>query len=203
VSGLQNYSQKTFEAIRRFNDQGMEFWLARELQGVLGYTQWRNFLLVVDKAKLACEKSDVRVKDHFADVSKMVGIGSQGQRDVDDLMLSRYACYLIVQNGDPRKEIIAVGQTYFAVQTRQQELANDFEQLSDEERRLAIRSEMTSHNKSLAEAAQQTGVVSPMDYAVFQNQGYQGSLWRIRTEGNSQTQRAKEEPKNLGPYGQY
>lgn len=114
------------------------------------------------------------MSDHFVDVNKMVPIGSRTQREIEDIMLSRYACYLIVQNGDPRKEVIAVGQTYFAIKTRQQELIDHYERLSEEQKRLAIRQEMIAHNRSLAEAAQLAGVETPKEYAIFQNKGYQG-----------------------------
>jgi DNA-damage-inducible protein D len=101
---------------------GVEYWMARDLQVLLEYTQWRNFLQVIDKAKTACLKSKQNVSDHFADVSKMVSLGSGSEREVDDIMLTRYACYLIAQNGDPKKEQIAFAQSYFAIQTRKQEL---------------------------------------------------------------------------------
>lgn len=124
--------------------------------------------------KKACENSSNNVADHFADVSKMVHIGPRAKRKVDDIMLSRYACYLIVMNGDSSKKVIAVGQTYFAVKTRQQELIEDYDQLSKDQKRLAIRNEMIAHNKSLAEAAQMAGISDPRDYTIFQNKGYQG-----------------------------
>lgn len=171
---LSTYGQETFDSIKHYTEEGVEFWYARELQKVLEYTEWRNFSIVIDKAKSACEQSGNVLNDHFVDVNKMVTIGSGAEREIDDIILTRYACYLIVMNGDPRKEIIAIGQTYFAVKTRQQELVEDYDRLTEEQKRLAIRGEMIAHNKSLAEAAQQAGIIDPRDYAIFQNKGYQG-----------------------------
>ncbi len=168
--------QASFDGIRRNDEAGNEYWLARELAPLLDYAQWRNFLLVVDKARTACQQAGNPVSDHFADISKMVDIGSGAQRPVDDVRLSRYACYLIVQNGDPSKPVIANGQTYFAMQTRRQELADDakFAQLSEADKRLAIRNELATHNKHLAAAAKEAGVATSLDYAVFQDHGYKG-----------------------------
>jgi len=168
--------QASFDGIRRNDEAGNEYWLARELAPLLDYAQWRNFLLVVDKARTACQQAGNPVADHFADVSKMVDIGSGAQRPVDDVRLSRYACYLIVQNGDPSKPVIANGQTYFAMQTRRQELADDakFAQLSEADKRLAIRNELATHNKHLAADAKGAGVATSLDYAVFQDHGYKG-----------------------------
>lgn len=174
MSELVKYNEQTFESIKHINEYGEEYWLARELQPVLEYSQWRRFSDAIERAKLACKNSGFAIEDHFADVGKMVDIGSGAEREIDDVMLSRYACYLIVMNGDPRKEVIAVGQTYFAVKTRQQELIDNYEQLSEDQKRLAIRNEMIAHNKSLAEAAQMAGIKDPRDYAIFQNKGYQG-----------------------------
>lgn len=171
---LANYSEQTFESIKHINEYGQEFWYARELQIVLEYSQWRRFEETIERAKTACEASGNAVSDHFADVGKMVEIGSNAVREIQDIELSRYACYLIVMNGDPRKEVIAVGQTYFAVKTRQQELIEDYDTLSEDQKRLAIRNEIIEHNKSLAEAAQMAGITEPKDYAIFQNKGYQG-----------------------------
>lgn len=174
MSELVKYSEQTFESIKHVNEYGEEYWLARELQPVLEYVQWRRFSDAIERAKLACKNSGFAVEDHFADVGKMVDIGSGAERQIDDVMLSRYACYLIVMNGDPRKEVIAIGQSYFAVKTRQQELIDNYEQMSEDQKRLAIRNEMIAHNKSLAEAAQMAGIEDQREYAIFQNKGYQG-----------------------------
>lgn len=173
MDNIVNYSEKTFEDIKHINENGQEFWYARELQKVLEYTEWRNFCNIIDKAKIACETSGNDIADHFVDINKMV-MANVAPKPIDDITLSRYACYLIVQNGDPRKEVIAVGQTYFAVKTRQQELIENYDELSESQKRLAIRNEMATHNKSLAEAAQMAGIADPKDYAIFQNKGYQG-----------------------------
>lgn len=171
---LTKYSEQTFESIKHINEYGQEYWLARELQHVLEYNDYRNFELSIFKAMEACQGAGAEITDHFGDVTEMVPIGSGAQRALRSYQLSRYACYLIVMNGDPRKEIIAVGQTYFAIKTRQQELIDDYEQLTEDQKRLAVRNEMIAHNKSLAEAAQMAGVVDSKDYAIFQNKGYQG-----------------------------
>jgi DNA-damage-inducible protein D len=165
-----------FEAIRHLDEEGREYWLAREIAPLLDYAQFRNFQPVIEKAREACRNSQQDEADHFADMRKMVEIGSGAFRPVEDVQLSRYACYLIVQNADPAKPIIALGQTYFTLQTRRQELgdAAKFAKLSEDERRLAIRNELSEHNKALSAAAKGAGVETPLDYAVFQDHGYKG-----------------------------
>ncbi|WP_076950121.1 DNA damage-inducible protein D, partial [Burkholderia pseudomallei] len=142
----------------------------------LEYGTWDKFRRVIDKAAEACERSGNVVADHFSQVGKMVELGSGAQRALEDFHLSRYACYLIVQNGDPSKPVIANGQTYFAMQTRRQELADEatFARFGEDEKRLAIRNELATHNKHLAAAAKEAGVETPIEYAVFQDHGYKG-----------------------------
>lgn len=174
MNSIEKYSEQIFENIKHVNEYGQEFWYARDLQVALEYKRWDRFNDVLDRAISACRESGNSIEDHFSHVGKMVNLGSGSQREVDDYMLSRYACYLIVMNGDPRKQVIALGQTYFAVKTRQQELVENYDELSEDQKRLAIRSEMKRHNKQLADAAHGAGVETPLEYAIFQNYGYQG-----------------------------
>ena len=169
-----SYTESLFESIKHINEYGEEFWYARELQIALEYSKWDNFKRVLYKAIVACENSEFSVYDHFANVGKMVNTGSGAEREIEDYELSRYACYLIVQNGDSRKKVIALGQTYFAIKTRQQELIDNFNELNEDQKRLAIRREMAEHNKLLVEAAKNAGVETNLDYAIFQNYGYRG-----------------------------
>ncbi len=164
-----------FEQIKHVNPKsGVEYWFARELQVVLGYTEWRNFSTVIEKAKEACEGSGNAVSDHFVNINKMIELPKGAKRKIIDIAITRYGCYLVVQNGDPSKEVIALAQTYFAIQTRRQELADQFPELSEDDRRLAIRAELAKHNTQLADAAHDAGVITPLDYAIFQNEGYKG-----------------------------
>jgi DNA-damage-inducible protein D len=159
----------TFEGHAQHTDGGVEFWLARDLQQLLGYTAWRNFTAVVDKAESACELSGHVVSDHFVDVNKMVDLGSGSQREVDDIMLTRYACYLVAQNGDPKKQEIAFAQTYFAIQTRRAEL---IEQRLLEAERLSARRKLTKTEKELSGLIyEQTG--GNQDFALIRSKGDQ------------------------------
>jgi DNA-damage-inducible protein D len=152
--------ESPFERIRRTTAAGAEFWSSREFAQVLGYSDYRNFEQVIQKARLACFNSGQRPEDHFVDVTELIEIGKGGQRAVMTVFLSRYACYLIVQNADPAKDIVALGQTYFAIQTRRQEMA---ELPGEDERRLLLRSEMKLHNVKLAGVARGAGVVTSLD----------------------------------------
>ena len=179
---LMKYSDQTFEDIKHINEYGQEYWLARELQPILGSNSWRRFSDAIERAKLACKNSGYEVDEQFADAVKTSPMPKGGIRELEDFMLSRYACYLIVMNGDPRKEIIAVGQTYFAVKTRQQELIENYEELTENQKRIAIRKEMKRHNTALAEAAHDAGVIEPIEFAVFQNYGYMGLYGGLKAQ---------------------
>jgi len=175
----------TFEAHAQQADNGVEFWLARDLQHLLGYDEWRNFTSVINKAKTACEVSDHAISDHFVGVNKMVDLGSGSQRTVDDMMLTRYACYLVALNGDPRKQQIAFAQTYFAMQTRK---AEQIEQRLLEAERVSARKKLTSTEKELSEIIyEQTG--DNQNFALIRSKGDQAlfgkttqamkSLWKV------------------------
>ena len=176
VSRASEPKQTSFETIRNTDELGQEYWLARELSKILEYQDWRNFQQVLEKAKAACINSQRLIEDHFSEITQSVIIGSGAKRALTDIQLSRYACYLIVQNGDPTKPVIANGQTYFALQTRRQELTDSakFAQLTEDEKRLSIRNELLIHNKQLAAAAKDAGVATHLDYAIFQDHGYRG-----------------------------
>lgn len=174
---LTKKTMTLFESIKHIDENGVEYWTSRSLWKILEYTEYRHFLPVIEKAKLACENSGQKVEDHFEDILEMIVIGKGGERQVDSVKLSRYACYLIVQNADPSKTIVAQGQTYFAIQTRIAEVQQmkEYQELtSEEEKRLFLRSELLQHNSQLASAAKDAGVIDSRDYAIFQNYGYQG-----------------------------
>lgn len=176
-SALSRESISLFESIKQYDENGNEYWTSRDLSRALEYTDYRNFLNVVDKAKTACSNSSQPVEYHFVDFNDMIQIGKGGNRPAISIKLSRYACYLIVQNADPSKEIVAQGQTYFAIQTRIAEVQQmeAYQSLTtEEERRLFLREEMMKHNLLLADAAKGAGVIEPVEYAIFQNYGYQG-----------------------------
>ncbi|MGN0310046.1 MAG: DNA damage-inducible protein D [Bacteroides sp.] len=174
---LTKRAMSLFESIKHVDEAGNEYWTSRAMWKILEYTEYRHFLPVIEKAKIACKNSGQRIEDHFEDILEMVVIGSGAERTVDSVKLSRYACYLIVQNADPSKIIVAQGQTYFAIQTRIAEVQQmaEYQQLSsEEEKRLFLREEMLKHNSLLASAAKDAGVIDNKDYAIFQNWGYKG-----------------------------
>lgn len=194
---------RTFESIRQLNEDDSEFWFARDLAPVLEYQAWRNFIQVIEKAKTACQRSGQASDNHFVAFDKMVELGSGAARRVTDYRLTRYACYLIVQNGDPSKPVIANGQTYFAVQTRRQELADAARlgQLSEDTRRLMLRGELTEHNKALTAAAKTAGVESGLDYAIFQDHGYKGLYGGLGAKDIHVTKGLKKSQKILDHMG--
>lgn len=176
-NNLSTPNQTVFEEIKRLDKSKNEYWTARDLSKVLEYSEYRHFKPVIDRAKEACKNSGYEVSHHFEDILEMIELGKGAKREIDNVKLSRYACYLIVQNADPGKEIVALGQTYFAVQTRLQEIQQmqAYQQLkTEEEKRMFLRKEMSEHNRHLAEAAKDAGVINPIDYAIFQNHGYMG-----------------------------
>jgi len=160
--------ENIFETIKKIDDNGREYWSSRELSEILEYSDYRKFLRVIEKAKVACENSGEVIHNHFVEANEMVQIGSGAERLTDTVYLSRYACYLIVQNSDPTKVVVAKGQTYFAIQTRRQEKTDN---LIEDNKRVFLREEMKKHNTSLMKTASTAGVES---YAIFQNSGYKG-----------------------------
>ena len=172
MNEIKEYTEKMFDDIKHIDEFGNEYWLARELQGVLQYTEWRKFKGVIDKAKIACEASGYKALEHFVGADKMISLGKGGQREVSDYKLSRYACYLIAQNGDSRKKVIALAQTYFAIQTRKMELTErEYSSLTEEEKRFYQRNLTRKGNYSLNIAARNAGV---KNFDKFHNAGYKG-----------------------------
>lgn len=174
MSTLSAKEYKCFEDIKRVRPDGSEYWAARELAPVLDYAKWENFYKVIKRAMIACENSGRSTLECFPEVRKTSPMPNGGVKDILDYELSRYACYLIVQNGDPRKEVIALGQTYFAIQTYRQEVADRFNQLDEDSRRLVVRGDIKQWNQLLAETAQNAGVITAEEFAIFQNAGYMG-----------------------------
>lgn len=171
-NSLETNYTNDFEGIKHTDEEGREYWYARELMVVLQYKKWQNFEAIINKAMISCTNSEINVLDHFADVSKMVKIGSGAEREQQDYKLTRYACYLIAQNGDSRKKVIAVAQTYFAVQTRKQELSErEYSLLSEDEKRFYQRDLTRKGNYSLNQAAKNAGV---KNFDKFHNEGYKG-----------------------------
>ena len=172
MNAIKEYTKEVFEDIKHIDKFGNEYWLARELQNVLGYKQWRSINELIERAKVVCRESKYDIDDHFAKKRKMVDIGSKTKRKVIDYKLSRYACYLIVMNGNPKKEIIALAQTYFAIQTRKQELSEkEYNELTEDEKRLYRRNQARKGNYNLNKTAVNSGV---KDLSRFHNAGYKG-----------------------------
>ena len=173
MAELRGKEYRRFEDIKHVRDDGSEFWSARELGPVLDYVKWDNFHKVIKRAMIACENAGRSILDQFPEVGKLVE-GGVAPREKVDYELTRYACYLIVQNGDPRKEVIALGQTYFAIQTYRQEVADHYNQLDEDRRRLVVRGDIKQWNQLLAETAHDAGVITNEEFAIFQNAGYMG-----------------------------
>jgi len=175
-NNIQEIKPLSFEDIKQVDKDGTEFWYARALAKILEYSDFRNFIKVIEKAKKACINSSYKLSDHLVEVTEVVKGGSGVSNPYPSFKLSRYACYLIVQNADPSKPIVANGQTYFAIQTRRQELKDDseFKQLKEDEKRLYLRNELKEHNKLLIDTAYNSGVQTNLDFAIFQNHGYKG-----------------------------
>lgn len=192
---MNDSPNQIFEQIKNVNDYNQEYWLARELAKILDYQKYANFQIVISKAKESCKKSGQSIKNHFADVGKMIKLGSTASREVKDTTLSRYACYLIMQNADPSKEVVALGQTYFALQTRRQELQN---QLLEDQKRVYLRGEMLTHGKHLAGAASVAGV---KNYGTFMNYGYMGLYGGLDSKQIHTRKKLKKDEKILDHMG--
>lgn len=203
-NSLEQTHQTIFEQIKKIDENGIEYWTSRDLAKVLEYSDYRNFIQVINKAKEACRNSNQAENYHFVDVNEMIEIGKGGKRKVESVKLSRYACYLIVQNADPSKEVVAVGQTYFAVQTRIAEIQqmNEYNNLTSEnEKRLFLRNELSRHNLLLADSARNAGVIEPIDYAIFQNHGYKGLYGGLGAKEIHQKKGLKKSQKILDHMG--
>lgn len=194
---------ETFEEIKQIDKNGNEFWYARALAKLLDYSDFRNFQNVINKAKEACINSGFDVDDHLVEITEVVKVGSGAEAPYPSFALSRYACYLIVQNADPSKPVVASGQTYFAIQTRRQELQNNeaFAKLREDEKRVFLRNELKEHNKQLVETAQLAGVETDLDFAIFQNHGYKGLYGGLDAKGIHEKKGLKKSHKILDYMG--
>jgi len=201
---ISKQTGSVFEQIKRTDQNGNEFWSARDLAKIFEYSEYRHFIPAIKRAKEACINSGQQEGDHFEDILEMIELGKGAKREVDSVKLSRYACYLIVQNADPSKEVVALGQTYFAVQTRLQEIRqmDEYNRLdSEDEKRLFLRNEMAKHNTQLAAAAKDAGVIEPIDYAIFQNHGYMGLYGGLDAKGIHQKKGLKKSEQILDHMG--
>ena len=190
-------NNKSFENIKHIDGNGVEFWYARELMPILQYSNWQNFEKIINKAKISCENSGISVFEHFIDVNKLSKRANNAEVEIKDYELTRYACYLIAQNGDSRKRVIALAQTYFAIQTRRQEVADYFNQLDEDNKRLVIRGDIKQWNQMLLEAAHNAGVITNQEYAEFQNAGYMGLYGGLTVDDIHTRKKLKDNEKIL------
>jgi DNA-damage-inducible protein D len=200
---IEQSHHKTFEDIKQIDENGNEFWYARELSKILQYSDFRNFIKVIEKAKKACINSNKELLEHIVEVNEQLKFGQGAIKEYSSFKLSRYACYLVVQNADPSKPIVANGQTYFAIQTRRQELEddNDFKQLKEDEKRLYLRNELKAHNKLLVDTAYNSGVETNLDFAIFQNHGYKGLYGGLDAKAIHKKKELKKSQKILDHMG--
>lgn len=203
MKNIELTHHQSFENIKQLDKDGNEFWYARALSKLLGYSDFRNFTKVINKAKEACTNSGQEISEHIVEVNEVVLGGSGVSNPYPSFALSRYACYLVVQNADPSKPIVANGQTYFALQTRRQELKDDeaFTQLKEDEKRLFLRNELKEHNKQLVDTTYKSGVETNMDFAIFQNHGYKGLYGGLDAKGIHQKKGLKKSHKILDYMG--
>ena len=203
MKNIKQTHHQSFENIKQLDKDGNEFWYARALSKLLGYSDFRNFTKVINKAEEACTNSGQEISEHIVEVNEVVLGGSGVSNPYPSFALSRYACYLVVQNADPSKPIVANGQTYFALQTRRQELKDDeaFIQLKEDEKRLFLRNELKEHNKQLVDVAYKSGVETNMDFAIFQNHGYKGLYGGLDAKGIHQKKGLKKSHKILDYMG--
>ncbi len=192
---MNNTAITIFSEIKKTNQYGQEYWSARELAQSLNYLDFRNFEKVVKKARESCKNSGQSIKNHFVDITQMIELGKTASRKINDIALSRYACYLIMQNADPSKEIVALGQTYFAIQTRKQEIQS---QSVEDQKRVYLRNEITTHNKHLAQTASQAGV---KNYGIFTNYGYMGLYGGLKSKDIARKKKLKKSQKILDHMG--